>query len=269
VSTCTLDDAMALRADLLSCSRLVVVGDGVLGAAVTGLAGTCGRIIGVCLDSGDVLPADVVVVAFGAAPPTEWLAGSGLRVDNGLVCDSRCRAGAGIYAAGDVARWHHEQLDALLRLENRTNATEQAVVAADTILPEHARLRRMVTAPFAIKRVEAMRPSVQKIVNDLIDDMLAGPKPVDLVEAFALPAPSLVICQLLGVPYTDHDFFQDNSKVLINRDAAPEERRAAGGRLFEYLDKLVGEKLDNPGDDLLSGLTGRVKNGELSRPDAT
>jgi hypothetical protein len=130
----TLDDAMALRADLLSCSRLVVVGDGVLGAAVTGLAGTCGRIIGVCLDSGDVLPADVVVVAFGAAPPTEWLAGSGLRVDNGLVCDSRCRAAAGIYAAGDVARWHHEQLDALLRLENRTNATEQAVVVADTIL---------------------------------------------------------------------------------------------------------------------------------------
>jgi cytochrome P450 len=135
--------------------------------------------------------------------------------------------------------------------------------------PEHARLRRMVTAPFAIKRVKAMRPSVQKIVDDLIDDMLAGPKPVDLVEAFALPVPSLVICQLLGVPYTDHDFFQDNSKVLINRDAAPEERRAAGGRLFEYLDKLVGEKLDNPGDDLLSGLTGRVKNGELSRSDAT
>ena len=93
--------------------------------------------------------------------------------------------------------------------------------------PEHARLRRMVTAPFAIKRVEAMRPAVQKIVDDLIDDMLAGPKPVDLVEAFALPVPSLVICELLGVPYADHDFFQDNSKTIIKRER---DARAAVGR---------------------------------------
>ncbi|MFG1956793.1 cytochrome P450 [Nonomuraea sp. NPDC049028] len=134
--------------------------------------------------------------------------------------------------------------------------------------PEHARLRRMVTAPFTIKRVEAMRPAVQKIVDDLIDDLLAGPKPVDLVEAFALPVPSLVICELLGVPYADHDFFQDNSKTIINRDADPEQRAAALGRLAGYLDTLLGEKLANPGDDLLSGLTERVKSGELSQRDA-
>ncbi len=63
--------------------------------------------------------------------------------------------------------------------------------------PEHARPRRMVTAPFAIKRVEAFRPAAQQIVDELIDEMLAGPKPVDLVEAFALPVPSVVICALL------------------------------------------------------------------------
>ncbi|MEV6158086.1 hypothetical protein AB0L53_47885 [Nonomuraea sp. NPDC052129] len=63
-----------------------------------------------------------------------------------------------------------------------------------------------MTAPFAIKRIEAMRPSVQKIVDELIDDLLAGPNPADLVEAFALPVPSLVICELLGVPYhRQHD----------------------------------------------------------------
>jgi len=135
--------------------------------------------------------------------------------------------------------------------------------------PEHQRLRRMVTAPFTIKRVEAMRPGVQKIVDDLIDEMLAGPKPVDLVQAFALPLPSLVICQLLGVPYDEHDFFQENSKILINRDATGEERFAAGGRLFEYLDKLIGEKIANPGDDLLSGLVERIANGELTRQDAS
>ncbi|MGP4014522.1 cytochrome P450 [Saccharopolyspora sp. 5N708] len=134
--------------------------------------------------------------------------------------------------------------------------------------PEHARLRRMVTAPFTIKRVEALRLAVQKIADDLIDAVLAGPKPVDLVEAFALPLPSLVICELLGVPYSDHDFFQDNSKIVIRRDALPEQRSAAFGRLTGYLDDLMGEKLSNPGDDLLSGLAERVKAGELSREEA-
>ncbi|MGV9385335.1 cytochrome P450 [Nonomuraea sp. NPDC003707] len=134
--------------------------------------------------------------------------------------------------------------------------------------PEHARLRRMVTAPFAVKRIEAMRPSVQKIVDDLIDDLLAGPKPVDLVEAFALPVPSLVICELLGVPYADHDFFQDTSKTIINRTSTPEERQAGHQALHAYLDGLVGEKLANPGDDLLSGLAERVKAGELAQDEA-
>ncbi|NBH08434.1 FAD-dependent oxidoreductase, partial [Amycolatopsis sp. SID8362] len=91
---------------------------------------------GVRLETGEVLPADVAVVAFGAAPATEWLAGSGVLCDNGVVCDSRCRAAEGIYAAGDVARWHHERLDVLLRLENRTNATEQAVAVAGNVLGE-------------------------------------------------------------------------------------------------------------------------------------
>jgi NADPH-dependent 2,4-dienoyl-CoA reductase/sulfur reductase-like enzyme len=180
----TLDDALALRADLLTGPRVVVVGDGVLGAeiaatartmgcavtmagpqpaplayqlgpfvagllaglhtangvelrlgaAVTGLAGECGKVTGVRLETGEVLPADVVVVAFGAAPATEWLADSGVTCDNGVVCDTRCRAADGVYAAGDVARWHHEGLDVLLRLENRTNATEQAVLVADNVL---------------------------------------------------------------------------------------------------------------------------------------
>ena len=182
----TLDDTMALRADLASATRVVVVGDGVLGseiaatvsgmgvpvtlagpqpaplayqfgplasellaklhagrgvllrlgAAVTGLAERAGRVAGVHLATGELLPADVVVVAFGAAPATEWLSGSGVPCDNGVVCDSRCRAADGIYAAGDVARWHHEGLDAVLRLENRTNATEQAIAVAGNILGE-------------------------------------------------------------------------------------------------------------------------------------
>ena len=134
--------------------------------------------------------------------------------------------------------------------------------------PEHQRLRRMVTAPFMVKRVEAMRPAVQKIVDGLVDDLLAGPKPVDLVTAFALPVPSLVICELLGVPYADHDFFQEHSKTIIKRTATAEERGQATGALMAYLDELVGEKLEHPGDDLLSALAARVAAGELSRHDA-
>jgi cytochrome P450 len=134
--------------------------------------------------------------------------------------------------------------------------------------PEHARLRRMVTAPFMIKRVEAMRPAVQKIVDDLIDSLWTGPRPVDLVEAFALPVPSLVICSLLGVPYADHDFFQENSRNLIRISIPAEERSASFKRLYAYLDDLIGKKIENPGDDLLSTLVERIGSGELTRRDA-
>lgn len=134
--------------------------------------------------------------------------------------------------------------------------------------PEHARLRRMVTAPFTVRRVRAMRPRIQAIVDQLIDDLLAGPKPVDLVEAFALPVPSLVICELLGVPYSDHDFFQNHSKVIIRRTSTQEERMAALGELAGYLHRLLGDKLAEPTDDLLSGLAERVRSGELAHEDA-
>jgi cytochrome P450 len=134
--------------------------------------------------------------------------------------------------------------------------------------PEHSRLRRMVTAPFMIKRVRAMEPGVQQIVDNLIDQMLAGPQPADLVEAFALPVPSLVICQLLGVPYDDHGFFQVNSKALIRIETPFEDRMAARERLTTYLDDLVGRKLTEPGDDVLTELAARVTAGELTREEA-
>jgi len=134
--------------------------------------------------------------------------------------------------------------------------------------PEHARLRRMVTAPFAIKKVQAMRPGIQKIVDDRIDALLAGPKPVDLVQAFALPIPSLVICELLGVPYDDHEFFQVNSAKIINFSITPEERSEGMHALGGYLYKLLSAKLEEPADDLLSELTGYVRSGEISLREA-
>ena len=103
------------------------------GTAFDGLVDDGDRVTGVRVAGGEVLPADVVVVAVGAVPNTEWLADSGLALDNGVVCDERCRAAEGVYAVGDVARWQHPRLGSL-RLENRTNATEQAAAVAEDIL---------------------------------------------------------------------------------------------------------------------------------------
>ncbi|MFJ6668498.1 cytochrome P450 [Streptomyces sp. NPDC091383] len=156
---------------------------------------------------------------------------------------------------------------------HRSAATQERDRSRSTFLtmddPEHARLRRMVTAPFTIKKVEALRPSVQRIVDDLIDKMLAGPRPTDLVEAFALPLPSLVICALLGVPYEQHDFFQRHSRVLVRRTSTREELLAASEALTDYLDGLLAAKLANPEDDVLSQLAvQRVATGELTRRQA-
>ncbi|MCD9875100.1 cytochrome P450 [Streptomyces guryensis] len=134
--------------------------------------------------------------------------------------------------------------------------------------PEHARIRRMVTAPFTIKRIEAMRPAVQRMTDDFIDTMLAGPNPVDLVEALALPLPSLVICEVLGVPYGDHEFFQSKSKVGVRRDASLQESRAATGVLLQYLDEQLEAKIAAPADDMLSDLAARTQAGDLTRHEA-
>jgi cytochrome P450 len=131
--------------------------------------------------------------------------------------------------------------------------------------PEHDQHRKMLTRNFMIKRVEGMRPRVRQIVDELIDDMLAGPRPVDLVSAFALPVPSLVICELLGVPYADHDFFQACSKKMISRDTPSDVAMAATDELRSYLRDLVVEKQKTPTDDLIGRLIAeKLPTGELT-----
>ncbi|WP_433272759.1 cytochrome P450 [Actinosynnema sp. CS-041913] len=140
-----------------------------------------------------------------------------------------------------------------------TNAVSKARDTRMTTLmqmdpPEHTIERRLLTAEFTIKKMEALRPRIQHIVDDLIDGMLAGPKPVDLVQAFALPVPSQVICELLGVPYADRDFFQGVARTLVMDEPDPEQAVAAGEELNAYLEELVVTKNAEPGEDLLSTL---------------
>ncbi|RWH78073.1 FAD-dependent oxidoreductase [Mesorhizobium sp.] len=103
------------------------------GARVLRLIGN-GTVTGVELETGDVLDADVVLVAIGSTPETDWLANSGLTIDNGVLCDATCRAAPGVYAAGDVARWWQRTLGTYVRVEHRMNATEQAIAAASNLL---------------------------------------------------------------------------------------------------------------------------------------
>ncbi|MFF6804463.1 cytochrome P450 [Streptomyces sp. NPDC012616] len=130
--------------------------------------------------------------------------------------------------------------------------------------PEHARIRLMLTKDFTVKRVEAMRPQVRALVDRFLDEMTAKGDSADLVEAFALPMPSLVISLLLGVPYEDHEFFQKHSITINQPDVTPQEKSQASAELFGFLMELVQRKQREPGDDLISRLIAeRVETGEL------
>jgi cytochrome P450 len=126
--------------------------------------------------------------------------------------------------------------------------------------PVHTAQRRMIITEFTIKRVRTMRPRIQQIVDGCVDAMLDGPRPVDLVQALSLPVPSLVTCELLGVPYTDQDFFQEITGVLLRQTTGEEDRKRAVVELMTYLDKLVSTKESDPGDDLFGRLV--IKNRE-------
>lgn len=184
----TLDDCLALRAELRPGARLVVVGAGFIGAEVAstaralglevtvleaaavpmvralgevvggslaglhgehgvllrcgvgvrGLSGV-GRVSGVQLDDGTVLPADVVVVGVGAAPAVQWLDGSGVRVEDGVWCDARGATSVPhVVAAGDCARWYDVALAAHHRVEHWTGALERPAFAARALLDQLA-----------------------------------------------------------------------------------------------------------------------------------
>ncbi|GAA1820711.1 cytochrome P450 [Planosporangium flavigriseum] len=135
--------------------------------------------------------------------------------------------------------------------------------------PEHGRYRRMLTPEFMIKSIRRLEPLIQQTVDRFLDDMVAAGPPADLVDAYALPVPSLVICHLLGVPYEDHCFFQSRSRVLLNSSVSVEEAQGAADELRDYLSRLVTAKQRDGGDDLLARLVaGRLRGGALTHDEA-
>jgi cytochrome P450 len=131
---------------------------------------------------------------------------------------------------------------------------------------EHATMRRALMSEFTNKRITALRPRIQKIVDGFIDEMMAGERPVDMVESLAVPVPVMVICEQLGVPFSDRAYFRELTAKAIDPQVIEAERTAASGRLMSYLKDLTAAKEREPGDDLISRqLRGHGGHGALDR----
>ena len=133
--------------------------------------------------------------------------------------------------------------------ERRARSRGASLIGMDP--PDHTTARRAVVGEFTARRIQSLRPRIQQIVDERIDAMLAAGPPADLVAALALPVPSQVICELLGVPYEQHEFFQSRSTALLTHRVPAEQRFEALGDLFRFLDELVTAQEADPGDNLL------------------
>lgn len=120
--------------------------------------------------------------------------------------------------------------------------------------PDHGRLRRRLTGAFTVRRMKMLEERIVDITERQLDELARLSPPVDLVKEFALPVPSLVICELLGVPYADRENFQVNSAKFLVKDQPLDEKMAAYIALTTYLSELVTRKRATPGDDILSDL---------------
>jgi cytochrome P450 len=130
--------------------------------------------------------------------------------------------------------------------------------------PGQTRLRHLLHPELSRRRIDALRPTVQQIVDELVDTMTASDPPADLIAQFALPLPSRVITLLLGIPYEDREFFHYTTRVMGEQTTPPQERLRVRNDLKDYLEKLVADKDSNPGDDLLSRMCLRRREARVS-----
>jgi cytochrome P450 len=135
---------------------------------------------------------------------------------------------------------------------------EQASARAGNLLgldpPEHQRLRRMLTGEFTARRMKRLEPRIVEIVDQHLDAMEVAGAPADLVVSFALPIPSLVICELLGVPYADREDFQRRTARQLDFAIPIAERFEMQRQGREYMRSLVARARRSPGEDMLGML---------------
>jgi cytochrome P450 len=137
--------------------------------------------------------------------------------------------------------------------------------------PEQTKYRRMMAPMFTAGSMEKLRPRIQEIVDDLLDKMIEKGPPADFVESFALPLPSLVISELLGVPFEDRELFTRCAKDRFDTSAPPEVPLAAGELMGDYLTKLIDrrDRENSVGSDVISRLIReQIRPGHLARDEA-
>jgi cytochrome P450 len=130
--------------------------------------------------------------------------------------------------------------------------------------PEHTRYRKLLTGQFSVPRMRQLEPRIEQIVDDHLDSLARDGKPADLVAGFALPVPSLVICELLGVDYADRAEFQSYTQTLFSTTISAQDKNTARIGLITYLQQLVRRKRAEPDDALIAGLTGDLDDEELA-----
>lgn len=151
--------------------------------------------------------------------------------------------------------------------QDLANAIGMHMLNADP--PDHTRLRRLVSAAFTVRRIQALRPRIERIADDLLDAM-AGRDEVDLLDEFAFPLPIQVICELLGVPPADRNSFRAWSNTIVAGATARAELPTAAAGLVGYLRELIEVKRAEPADDLLSALIAVRDTGDrLSQDELT
>lgn len=139
---------------------------------------------------------------------------------------------------------------------------------------EHTRMRRLATRAFSFKRVNALRPAIQEVVDEQIDVMLAGPKPADLVRLLALPVPSRMITGLLGVPYEDHEFFEEAASGGSDTSNTAEEKTRYNRMLLDYMrikleEKLAGPPNADPDRGVIADYAEYLRSGDITIDEAS
>jgi cytochrome P450 len=128
----------------------------------------------------------------------------------------------------------------------------QSLIGLDQ--PAHGPRRRMLIPEFTVRRAQAMRPHVQHTVNVCVAEMLAGPRPVDLVPALAEVVPAKTLTELLGMPYEDRELIEQTATAMLRRHVAPAERQRAGAKMRGHVDQMITAKEADPPDDLVGRL---------------
>ncbi|MFJ3229304.1 cytochrome P450 [Streptomyces sp. NPDC086783] len=133
---------------------------------------------------------------------------------------------------------------------------------------EHRRQRQLMIPSFTVRRAAALRPWIQRTVDELLDVMIEQGSPADLVTSFALPVPSMVICGLLGVPYADHEFFDEQSRKLL-RGLHAKDSQDALASLSQYLGELIDNKAKRTesGEGILDEFAQLLRDGTGNRDE--